>query len=65
MDKPAAAATPARSTVHCAMWGTYTEACYYTDVCFDPVSRTLLLSGDEESVRATGWRPNRRVGRNY
>ena len=55
---PAAPLTPARSTVTCSMWGTFTEACHYTDVCFDPISRTLLLTGDEESVRATGWRPN-------
>ena len=57
-DGVAADAIPQTSTIHCVMWGTFTEACYYTDVCFEPVSRTLLLMGDEESVSSTGYRTN-------
>jgi hypothetical protein len=42
-------AWPPESTVQCAMWGTWTEACYYENVCFDAHERVLLFWKDADS----------------
>ena len=42
-------AWPPESTIQCAMWGTWTEACYYENVCFDAHERALLFWKDEKS----------------
>jgi hypothetical protein len=43
------AAWPPESTVQCSMWGTWTEACHYENVCFDAHERQLLFWKDPDS----------------